>query len=312
MTQDATITRYLDALETELRGLPSLPREAILDDVRAHVADALESGRDPEAVLAALGTPDAVARDAREQFGVVTGMTPADRAARILHLATVALAVVTAVLVSFVLPSFAMEELSMSSEGTGSTLQTATSLFAQYGVGIALVTLLPAVLALLPLALPVAARRPVAWVNAVVVTVGSVVAGFTIGGFFVPVALLMWAAILVPGWVRRGGSAIGGRIWRTVGAILILIPAVFMLVALATRTVMDAGAPMWIAMILIAAVGVLFGLRLRFIDVTVAVLGVALMVLAVVDAGLLLLAFWWAGGLWLVIGLAAAVGRRAG
>src|SRR5690606_7550913 len=98
----------------------------------------------------------------------------------------------------------------------GSTLQTASSLFENYGVGIALLTLLPAVLASLPLLLPQRVRVLAAWVNAAIMTLFSVFGGLTLGGFFVPLTLVMWAAVLVPRWITRGRSARVGRTWRIV------------------------------------------------------------------------------------------------
>ncbi|GHD45150.1 DUF1700 domain-containing protein [Mycetocola manganoxydans] len=308
------IQRYLRALNSELQRVPNASRETIIDDVRAHVADAVDAGREPDEVLAALGSPKDVARDAREQFGISADPSrqdnPADRASRMLHRAAVILAVVTAVFVAFILPSYATEEGGVSSDSTGSTLQTATGLFEQYGLGVALLPLVPALLALLPL-LSGSLRLPVSWLGAVLVTGFSIVAGLSIGGFFVPLALLMWTAVLVPLWIRRGASPVVGRSWRIVGALLMVAPALLGIGGALTGTFLDPGAPFWIVTILAIGVSVLFALRVRFIDVTVGVLGVAIMGLAVFDAGLLVLAVWWGGGLWLVIGLSAVAARRS-
>ncbi|QTV79011.1 hypothetical protein KAE78_07510 [Microbacterium sp. NIBRBAC000506063] len=53
------------------------------------------------------------------------------------------LALITAAIVIFLLPSHAIEQASEGVSGTGSTLQTSSSLFAQYGLGIALLPLIP-------------------------------------------------------------------------------------------------------------------------------------------------------------------------
>ncbi|QTV79012.1 HAAS signaling domain-containing protein [Microbacterium sp. NIBRBAC000506063] len=56
-TLPTTAQRYLDALDAALDGVPDAAKQAILDDVRAHVSDAAEEGRDIDATLAALGSP---------------------------------------------------------------------------------------------------------------------------------------------------------------------------------------------------------------------------------------------------------------
>lgn len=308
------IKDYLRQLESALQGVPDAARSTILEDVRLHIDEATDQDRDPAEVLAALGPADDVAREAREQLGVpdsteATATAP-ERAARMLHLSAVILAVITAVFVSFLLPSFATEELSVSSDATGSTLQTATSLFEAYGLIVALLPLLPAGLGVLPLVLRPRWRRPVALVNAVIMTVFSIIAGFSIGGFFIPLSLLLWAAVLVPRWLQRGEPTGPGLAWRLVGAVAIVSPAVLTIVGLLTDTFTDGGAAFWITALVVFAIGVLFALRIRFVDTIVTVLGAALMLLAVIDAGLLVLAVWLGGGLWLVIGLAAIAAFR--
>ncbi|MGO1543569.1 MAG: DUF1700 domain-containing protein [Gulosibacter sp.] len=314
MSQDDPATRqYLNALKAQLQGVPKASRQTILDDVRAHIVDAVEEGREIREILTALGSPEEVARDAREQLGAdsaPTTLDSADKAARTLHFASLALAIITAILVSFILPSFAIEEVGMSSEGTGSTIQTATSLFDQFGIGIALLPLFPALLAFLPLVFIPKFRGAVALANAVVMTVISVFAGFSIGGFYVPLTLLMWAAVLVPRWIRRGKSAVAGRSWRIVGGVLIVLPPTLAIIGAITGTFMDPALPFWILATLVVLLGILFALRVKFIDLLVATLGVALMALAIFDAGILVLAVWWGGGLWLVTGLSSFVANR--
>ncbi|MDJ1370496.1 DUF1700 domain-containing protein [Gulosibacter molinativorax] len=301
--------RYLTSLATELRGLPAETRGEILADVRAHIDEATESGRDIDEVLTKLGDPADVATDAREQLGGDSLRDPAERPERMLRIAALVLAIVSAVVVSFLLPSYAIEEVGTAGDATGSTLQSASNLFESYGLGVALLPLLPAVLAVLPLVLPPRFRRAMGWVNAVLMSLFSVVGGFTLGGFFAPLALLMWAAVFVPLWLRQSRPKAFGLTVRILGAVMLITPTAFGVIGALTGTFMDPDWRFWLAAALTFALGVLFAIRLRYADVVVAGLGAALMLLAVVDAGLLALAVWWMGGLWFVIGLSAIAAR---
>ncbi len=308
---DALTDTYLRELDAALAGVPDAARQSILDDVRAHVADAAAEGRDVPATLAALGAPEEVARDAREQLGVpaASAPDPAERAGRLLHWAALALAVVTAVFVTFVMPMYTTGVEVAGTEGTEEAIYRTATLFEEMGIGIGLLPLLPASLVLLPLVLPARLRGIAGWTVAALVTAASIVAGFTIGGFYVPLALLLGGAMLVPVWIRRGRRRVSGWIWRIVGALALALPAVFTFSGLFTGTLQDASTPLWITLFVVILVAVLFALGLPFIDLIVAVVGVALMLLGVFDAGMLLMAFWWAGGLWLAAGLCGLAAR---
>ncbi|MFT4220187.1 MAG: hypothetical protein QM611_06685 [Microbacterium sp.] len=302
------VDKYVRELDASLTGIPDAARQTILDDVRAHAADAIEAGRDPESVLAALGAPEAVARTAREELGLPPAAPaepadPATRAGRILHGAALALAVVTAVFVTFLLPLYTTAQSVQSSNGFEQEVYATSTLFEQMGIGVGLLPLLPAALVLLPLVLPSRARAVAGWAVAGLVTAASLLAGFTIGGFYVPLALLLWAAMLVPIWMR------GGRVWRIVGAVALLLPAMLAFGGLLTGTLQDASVPMWVTFFVVVLLAVLFAARVPLIDAVVGVLGVGVMLLGVFDSGMLLLALWWSGGLWLVVGLCGLVAR---
>lgn len=303
--------RYLDALEAALAGVPLAARTAILDDVEAHLSDAAADGRDVDATLAALGTPAEVARDAREQLGVDAASDPAERSARFLHWSAVVLALITAAFIIFILPTYVTATEAASTGGASGELVelTTETLFGEHGIGIALLPLIPAALALLPLVLNRPLRKPAGWVVAGAVTVLCVVAGLTIGGFYVPLALVLWAAMLVPLWIKRGRRAVSGRIWRVTGAVIMIVPAAFAFGGLVTGSMADPTPAFWISAIAFLAAGVLFAFRVPFVDAIVTAVGAGLMLLAVFDAGILVLAFWWAGGIWLTAGLSALAAR---
>lgn len=76
-----------------------------------------------------------------------------------------------------------------------------------------------------------------------------------------------------------------------------------------TGSLMVDGPAFAIAALVLVALGVLFALRVPYIDAILAACGLALMLLAVFDGGMLLLALWWAGGLWLLMGLIGVAAR---
>src|SRR5690606_20504832 len=147
-----TVDAYLTRLEHELRGVDPERRAGILDDVRAHLAEAAEQGRELEGTVRELGAPADVARDVLEQTGIVPVEASAlgDRAARWLHSASVVVAVVTSAWVAL----------------SPAELLGTQPLLDAFGLGPALLTLVPAAFAALPLLVGERLRRPVALANA--------------------------------------------------------------------------------------------------------------------------------------------------
>lgn len=298
---------YLQTLGAELADAPASVRTAIVDDVRAHITDALEAGRDLPDVLAGLGSPLSVARESRVELR----LPPRDSgdedraiaAARILSIAAVALAIVTAVFVSFLLPAFTTAD----GEGNMSTL----TLFQSAGPGIALLTLAPAALAVIPLVVPPRVRTGTTLAVAVVMTVFSVISGFTIGGFYAPLALLLWAATIVPWRVRRGLDLGREILWRSVAAVALLLPVLLIVPGIASGVIeVSPGVLGVVGLGIACAVLAFVGRRLGLL--IVATVGGLVMLLAMVSGGMLVLLLWFGGGAYLALGLAAfaATGRR--
>ncbi|MEU4637426.1 hypothetical protein AB0F90_23760, partial [Micromonospora chalcea] len=129
---------YLRALDAELSDVPSGTAEEIVADVRAHIADALDSGRSADEVLAGLGAAPDVARQAREELGLPDQDRP-ERVGRTLSLVASAVGVLIAVCVSFLLPSTVPVEPIQTDAGEPGVLGRRP--------GIALLTLLPALVA---------------------------------------------------------------------------------------------------------------------------------------------------------------------
>ena len=54
---DTRVEHYLEGLESALKGAPVVEKLDMLNEIRAHILDAVEGGADVERVLAGLGTP---------------------------------------------------------------------------------------------------------------------------------------------------------------------------------------------------------------------------------------------------------------
>nr|WP_084212933.1 hypothetical protein [Micromonospora purpureochromogenes] len=290
---------YLRALDAELSDVPSGTVEEIVADVRAHIADALDSGRSADEVLAGLGAARDVARQAREELGLPDQDRPA-RVGRTLSLVAAAVGVLIAVCVSFLLPSTVPVEPIQADAGEQGVLH-------RLGPGIALLTLLPALVAAAPLVVPARVRAGLRLAGAIVLTVFACAAGET-GLYYFPLALMAWAAALVPWAVRRGA---GGRWWHVLAGGFVAMPGVLVAVASAGGSVGVgwAGAALWIAGPL--AAGALCAYRFRVGYAVTAFAGALVMILAMAERGFLFAAFWLFGGLYLALGAAGYAASRA-
>lgn len=150
---------------------------------------------------------------------------------------------------------------------------------------------------------------PVAVANAGTVAVLAAVTFTQIGMFYVPLAVLMWAAVVVPWRFAHGLDLARSPLWRIFGGVLIGLPGLLLISGQLTGAILLQG-PSFLIPVVSIALGVLFGFGLRASYFTIAALGFAVMVLVMIDLGLLTLAIWWAGGAYLVIGLTAVATLR--
>jgi hypothetical protein len=266
---------YLRDVGKRLRALTPEQRDAVLDDVRAHFADAADAGRTPEQAAESLGDPATFTARVRAELGHEPGRT--DRIRRILQWLAAGVAVFTVLFVTFLLPAPGGDEV----EGPG--------------FEIVLLYLIPVLVAVLPILVPARARRLTTTVVAIVLTVASLMPFLE---FFLPTAMLAWAAVIIPIIARNGRPAVG---WRIGGGVLAALPGVWLVSSLLVGSF---GADFW-GMLGIAvsfALAVLITIGKAWPGVVLAVGGVALLILSPLDPGMLVLAFWWAGGLFLTVG----------
>jgi len=294
------VEEYLETLHRTLAGVRADRRQAVVADVKAHIDDALESGQTVLEVLAGLGPAQDVAREYLGDHAAgdhAAGDHPPDaptQAARLLQRAALVLAVVTAVFVTLLLPGYTTSD---GGDATGTLAE-------QLGLGLSLLTLVPAGLVALVLLVPTPRRGAAGVAVAALVTALALATSASLGLFYGPVVLLAWLAVLVPALLRRGLSRTARRVWRIVGALVLLLPTAFTVSLLVSGSLEAAPALLGVAVAVLAvALAYARGSRTGYLLTTV--LGAALLALAAVAGGLLVLGLWWFGGLWLALGLGA-------
>ncbi|MFJ3403728.1 HAAS signaling domain-containing protein [Promicromonospora sp. NPDC090134] len=276
---------YLRDVGKRLRTLTPEQRAAVLDDVRAHFADAADAGRSPEQAAESLGDPAQFTERVRAELGHDAGRT--DRMRRVLQWLATGAAVFTAMFVSFLWPDQTLPGLNTQVE--------------QYGFGIVLLNLVPALVAALPLFVPVRARTATAVAVATVLTALGVVGDTYM--FYAPSAMLAWAALAVPAIARTGRPAAG---WRITGAVLTALPAVLLIIGgLVGSWGMEVSSWLWTGGLI--AVGALIAVPRTWAGTVVATAGVAVLIMATLDPGMIVLGIWWAGGVLLAVGASHAV-----
>ncbi|MEV6694859.1 hypothetical protein AB0M35_25615 [Micromonospora sp. NPDC051196] len=296
---------YLRALGAELSDAPPGTVREIVEDVRAHLADALAGGRSIDQALAGLGSPQAVAGQARDELALPDRAPDREaRAGRSLRTAAMALGVLTAVCVSILLPFAALpSELTQAGPDEQSIMQ-------RYGPGFAMLTLLPALIAAAPFALPARTRGVAGLVGAGVLT-ALACAGGELGLYYFPLVLLLWAATIVPWAMRRRAGRIAVRSWRLVAAAFVILPGLLVAFSAATGSIglEWVGVALWIVGPFVVGALCAYGIRAGY--ALTALAGAVIMTLAIVERGFLFAAFWLFGGLYLTIGASGFVTTRA-
>ncbi|WP_449281180.1 DUF1700 domain-containing protein [Leucobacter sp.] len=315
--RDTRITAYLRQLETRLEQVPAGPRTAILEDVSAHLDDALEAGRSADEALAALGPVEQVAEQFRTELDLVAPVPPdragsaasdrtgpaaqdrarANRAFVLLGWTSVIVALLTSYAIAMLAP--------VADPWSGGPADGAVA-------GTAVLCGAAVILSLLPLLVPRRTRLIAAVTVTVVMTALAALAGEGRGLFLVPLVVTMWAATVVPWRVEHGLDLVRAPLWRIFAGVLIALPALLAVAGVMSGSV-ALGWPAAAAIALFLLLAVLFACGLRWAYSATAAAGLALLVLALVDAGMLFLAAWWAGGMLLVVGstgIAASTIRR--
>ncbi|MEV0952812.1 DUF1700 domain-containing protein [Promicromonospora sp. NPDC050249] len=276
-TEDA----YLRDVGKRLRALTREQRDAVLDDVRAHFADAADAGRTPEQAAESLGDPAQFTERVRAELGHAPDRT--ERMWRILQWLAAGVAVFTAMFVTYLLPDTRGDE------------------FNEPGFEVVLLHLIPALIAALPIFVPARVRRVATTAVAIVLTVASFVVfqGASDLSFFLPSAMLAWAALIVPIIASHGRPAAG---WRITAGVLTALPASLALVGGLVGS-WEVTVEMVVYTVAFLLLGVLIALGRSWAGIVLAAAGVALLVESTLSPGLLVLAAWWAGGLLLTVGV---------
>lgn len=296
--------QYIRAIRQGLDDLPRDRRDMFIADVQAHIDDATAGGVTLEDALSSLGSPKDLAERARREIGTAVPSVAAGASAlRALTIGTVAVGGMTAALIAFFVPfTQTVDRVDPGDSPDGIALVTVAQ---HYGPWVALLGLVPAVLAAVPLWSPRRAGRVVTLALALLMT-AALVSGLTVGSWFVPFVVLLWACVVVPSAVSRGFDMARSRGWRIALAVAVGAPAVIFLMR-------DFAAPSGVGIVLACVAGaalliaVLVAIGARFSYFALATLGALLMIASGLSAGWFSLPLWWAGGLCFTLGVIAIV-----
>lgn len=306
-TSPAAEQQYIRTLRNGLADLPRDRRDMFIADVQAHIDETTDGGIALESALASLGSPKQLAERAHREISLaVPSVAAGARAARILTAGAVAVGVMTAAVIAFFVPfTQAVDRVETGGSGDGVALVTIAQ---EHGPWIALLGLVPAALAAGSLWLPRRAGRIVLLALAVLMT-AIIAAGLTLGSWFAPFTILLWACVLVPQAVSRGLDLSRARGWRVAIAVAAGAPAFLFLVRTSIAP-NDAGLVLAIAAGCALLVAALVGIGARFGYFVLAASGALLMVASGSATGWFSLPLWWAGGLYLTLGIVAVVASR--
>ncbi|MFC4068643.1 hypothetical protein [Actinoplanes subglobosus] len=218
---------------------------------------------------------------------------------------TVGLGVLTAAYVSFGMPA-----LDVPGEVTDAGIE-GQNVVRWYGWVAVLLAVVPALVAAAPLVLPAKTRGWVAAAGAAVLTVFVLVSG-NLGLYYFPVALMLWAATIVPWVLRRGIGRAAARAWHLTAAVFLTLPALLIGSAVFHDTVEVTwpAVVLWGVLPLVLAVLCACGMRAGY--AVTAVAGALVMVTSLFDQGLLFAAFWLFAAVYLTIGASGFTATRPG
>ena len=305
---------YLESLASAASDLPPEVGSDLMSDIRAHLSEAIAAGRPINEVLRSLGPAEQVVAEVRDSLGLGADATRSladessaaqahvrklTRARTGLTVAAATIGLLTAVLSTFML----------SSPAAGGTGPADPSSAQRAGLGLAAITLLPVLVAAVPLLLPIRHRAAGTTVSAVIVTLACFVnlllpAVVSLQMFWLPEAMLLWAAVIVPWRMRRRGGRPANPAWRIAGAVVIAAPTVPSVVFLLAGSESPDGrtlATLGVSLVL----AVLYALGVRMAQLALAVAAVVMLVSGVVQSGFLGPVLWLSTGLWITLGLGA-------
>lgn len=294
---------YLRKLDRSLKDLSKDERQIAADEVAAQIVGGLERGSKITEVMRELDDVDTYAKryraEARRAAAADLGSL---RKAGMLHLMAAIVALLGGMFVALRMPSFMLE----IADSTGSTTTEVRTIAQEYGVGAVLLALVPAVLAALPLIVPLKWRTPIAIANASLMTVIAGLAAFSIGMFVMPLAVLMWAAVIVPWQMRRGFSFANSIRSRLIFGALIALPGLLIAYNAFTGSfILDTMG--WLVVAIPLVLGTLFAYGMRAAALITGIIGFVAIGYTIVFPGLLMLATWWIGGLYISFGFGAYV-----
>ncbi len=223
----------------------------------------------------------------------------AQRGQNMLLLVSILLALLTWIYLCFV------DRTGLVSEAAGAESLTASQLGAWSDI--ALISI-PLVLTLVPFIGPKQWRPMLALVGAAGAAIVAMLLALNgVGWFYIPAIAGLVAAYFTPLVTSGQRPGLARTNWNLVGALLVALPAIVLVGAMAAGTFAWRPVPAGIAIGCVALAAVC-ARGTRWVWAVVGLLGLAAMVFAAFDGTSLLMAFWVLGGIWVVTSLTALVG----
>lgn len=278
--------RYLRRVRSELLDLPPEQRSAILADVESHIDEVTADGASIDNALERLGPARSLATNAR------TELSPGSAPSRVPVAVALALGVVTALVVAFTAPLWN----AVARDETG-----AVTVALSTGPWTVILGAIPAAVVLVATAVRPLPARVILITLAGVLSVLAAL-GLTVLGWYLPFIAQLWVSILLPMATARGlhwPPALG---WRVATGIVLVAPVLILfsreasLLTVVVLTVSVILAALWITGISLA-------------DYLTVGAGTALIVFSIAMPGTFMLATWWLGGLFVILGTAAFSAR---
>jgi len=294
-----SVEEYLRELNHLLRHVPVQLRHELVADIAEHIDEGREQGRSDREIVTALGNAESVAAPVLEEV-LLRGAAPTmKRNRRVLGI----VAIVTGLFAAIVSRSSDSTVINMTfgpTEMQGASINYGYSdIFAasQLLIFISLGLMVAASAVMRP-----RIARSYSVAAAVVMTVVVIICGTGLGMFFVPSMVAAWLLAGVNN-LKMGADQRDrrSRTVRIVGGIALLLPSSLAVAGILSGSVLGVGPYIFVALGLACSVGYLKSFR--FAQWLACITGGLLMVMAIIDQGMLMAAFWLGGIMYFFFGL---------
>lgn len=300
--EQSLVAHYLEELDSELRSMPASQRQAVLADVAEHIDEARGEGRTDVQIIDALGSVEDIAGMMSESVGE-EGMPKAENRYRLkaLGFAAVFVGLLAAAVDTWLYPSTGLDEV-WPDWLPSSWINYGMS--ADFGAGFMLLFMIPTALVVVGAVIPLGKGQLYRVLAALVLSAAMFLLGLNLGVFYLPLVLVGWLMVAAGAGHKNPGLSIKqiSLGWRLLAALVVLLAPVMLIAGMVSGAVVGDGFSVPIAVVLgLCGVGV--ALNWKAAHAALLVIGVLLLAMSVFSMGMIVLAVWLAGAIYLFLGL---------